>query len=39
MNKYKNGRLPKFDDGTKGRWADVAFSMIPYGISGAQNLT
>lgn len=39
MNKYKNGRLPKFDDGTKGRWANVAFSMIPYGISGAQNLT
>lgn len=39
MNKYKNGRLPKFDDGTKRRFADVAFSMIPYGISAAQNLT
>ena len=39
MNKYKNGRLPKFDDGTKRRWTDVTFSMIPYGISAAQNLT
>lgn len=39
MNKYKNGRLPKFDAGTKGRWTDVAFSMIPHGISAAQNLT
>ena len=39
MNKYKNGRLPKFNDGTKRRFADVAFSMIPHGISAAQNLT
>ena len=39
MNKYKNGRLPKFDGGTKRRFADVAFSMIPHGISAAQNLT
>ena len=39
MNKYKNGRLPKFDDGTKGRWSDAIFSMIPHGISAAQNLT
>ena len=36
MNKYKNGRLPKYEGG---RWSDAIFSMIPHGISAAQNLT
>ena len=36
MNKYKNGRLPKYEGG---RWSDAVFSMIPHGISAAQNLT
>lgn len=37
MNKYKNGRLPKFDDGTKRRWADYAISIAPHFGSFAFN--
>lgn len=34
MNKYKNGRLPKYANG----WADAVFSMIPHGFSLASNI-
>lgn len=34
MNKYKNGRLPKYANG----WADAVFSIIPHGFSLASNI-